>query len=346
MVDLSDRTSWQFAAGGRGRDYTDLLVDWDVIILGPGRHGPYEENRRAYQGHNAVVKFYEDMDEGDLVVLRQGTSDVYAVGVIVGPPRYRDVFGDIDGWDLRHSRRMQWLWTYDGSPKSFDSYTFKWGGTLHEGIDSVVQEWIEDLNLEANGNFEPRTLPDEPGDPITTQNIGRYLFDAGVDSNAINELVAEIDELNRIANWYGRSEATPSEHETVSYLVIPLLRALGWTPQKMAVEWKNIDLALFASLPRKPEHLIGAVEAKQWGNSCLTARSQAEQYANEVAGDVCDRLVVTDGNRHGVFVRDDGTFPDRPDAYLNLADPKDQYPIMESEGAQEALRLMSADVRK
>lgn len=139
---------------------------------------------------------------------------------------------------------------------------------------------------------------------------------------------------------------TLTSNAVASYLVIPLLRALGWTPQKMAVEWKNIDLALFASLPRKPEHLIGAVEAKQWGNSCLTARSQAERYANEVAGDVCDWLVVTDGNRYGVLVREDGTFPDRPDAYLNLADPKDLYPVMESEGAQEALRLMSADVRK
>jgi hypothetical protein len=65
--------------------------------------------------------------------------------------------------------------------------------------------------------------------------------------------------------------------------------------------------------------------------------------ASEVAAGPCERLAVTDGNRYGVFVRDGDDFPDRPDAYLNLADPKDGYPVMESNGAQEALRMMSAD---
>lgn len=343
MMELSSRTIWQFAAGGRGRDYGDLLIDWDVIILGPGRHGPFADNRDLYEGQSDVLKFYEDVEEGDLVVLRMGTSEVYAVGIVAGSAQYRDIFGDIDGWDLRHSRRVRWLWTYDGEPKSFESYTLDWGQTLNEGVDAQVEEWIEDLNLDADPDFNLRPLPDQPGQPISTQDISRYLFDAGVDSNAINQLIEEIDELNRIASWYSRSEASPSEHETVSYLVIPLLRALGWTPQKMAVEWENIDLALFSALPRESGQLIGAVEAKQWQSSCLSARSQAERYANEVADETCERLVVTDGNRYGVFVRDQETFPDRPDAYLNLADPKDRYPIMESDGAPEALRLMSAD---
>jgi hypothetical protein len=342
-MDFSNSTIWQFAAGGKGRDYGDLLIDWDVIILGPGRHGPFSKNRDAYQGKHDVVKFYEEMEEGDLIVLRMGTSDVYALGIVAGPARYRDIFGDIDGWDLRHSRRVKWLWTHDGEQKSFESYTLDWGQTIHKGVDSEVEEWIDSLPLKGGTDRELRTLPGESGQPISMQDIGRYLFDSGVDSNAINDLIEEIDELNRIANWYARSEASPSEHETVSYLVIPLLRALGWTPQKMAVEWEKIDLALFSGLPREPERLIGAVEAKQWRNSCLSARSQAERYANEVAAESCERLVVTDGNRYGVFVRDGDDFPDRPDAYLNLADPKDGYPVMESEGAQEALRLMSAD---
>ena len=344
-------TIWHFAAGGKGRNYSDLLIEWDVIVLGPGRLGSWKDNRSAYDESGIsstkvgeIRRFYEEIDYGDLVVLRRKTSNVYAVGEVVGEAKCLEAFADVDGWDLQHTRRVRWLWTCNGGPKSFDTYTFEWGSTLHKGVKGEISEWIETLNLEANADRELQDLPQESGQEISTQDIGRHLFDAGVDANAINDLIEEIDELNRIARWYSRSAATPSEHETVAYLIIPLLRALGWTPQKMAVEWERMDLALFDRLPRTENHLIATVEAKKWGRSCLSARSQAERYATEVAEDTCRRLVVTDGNRYGVFVRDDdGNFPDRPDAYLNLADPKDAYPIMHSKGAQHALRLMSSD---
>jgi hypothetical protein len=83
--------------------------------------------------------------------------------------------------------------------------------------------------------------------------ISEYLFDQGVASASITNLLDEMGELIRIAKWYRRS-TKPSEHETVAYLVVPLLRALGWTPQRMAVEWNHVDLALFERLPRTDDH--------------------------------------------------------------------------------------------
>lgn len=88
----------------------------------------------------------------------------------------------------------------------------------------------------------------------------------------------------RIAGWYGRTEIQPSERETVAYLVVPLLRSLGWTPQRMAIEWNRIDVALFDALPRQDDNLVAAVEAKKNGGEralrrapkCLaTLRSQS-----------------------------------------------------------------------
>ena len=72
----------------------------------------------------------------------------------------------------------------------------------------------------------------------------------------------------------------PSEFETVAYLVVPLLRHLGWTPQRMAVEWNRIDVALFDAMPRANDNLAVAVEAKKRDDSCLSARGQAEGYAS------------------------------------------------------------------
>ena len=105
----------------------------------------------------------------------------------------------------------------------------------------------------------------------------------------------------------------PSEHETVAYLVVPLLRALGWTPQRMAVEWNHVDLALFNQLPRRDESLRVVVEAKKMDNSCLTAMSQAMSYAQGKSG--CHRLIVTDGLRYGVYIRGQEVF--NLYAYLN-----------------------------
>ncbi len=135
----------------------------------------------------------------------------------------------------------------------------------------------------------------------------------------------------------------PSEFETVAYLVVPLLRHLGWTPQRMAVEWKRIDVALFDAMPRADENLAVAVEAKKRDNSCLSAKGQAESYASLKGREGCKRLIVTDGIRYGVYVRGPDGFPDAPTAYLNLNRMMQTYPILGCLGAADALRLMAAD---
>ena len=154
--------------------------------------------------------------------------------------------------------------------------------------------------------------------------------------------IDEIDELVRIARWY-QITANPSEFETIAYLVVPLLRTLGWTPQKMAIEWKKIDVALFSKLPRGEENLSVVVEAKPKDWSCLTAKSQAQNYVEQVGMASCKRLIVTDGLRYGVYLRKDGVFESNPTAYLNLTNLRLKYPILHCSGAKEALLMMSAD---
>ena len=204
-------------------------------------------------------------------------------------------------------------------PKRFSAYALKWGSTTQTLGTGKVREWLEGLSIPAETHDNsPRELPEASVD-VSVEAISESLFAKGVASGAINALTSQMGELVRIARWYTLDGAHyPSEHETVAYLVIPLLRTLGWTPQKMAVEWNRVDVALFSALPRCDDELAVVVEAKRMRNSCLTALSQAESYAESRPG--CTRLIVTDGVRYGVYVKGPRGF--ELHSYLNLTRPR------------------------
>jgi hypothetical protein len=85
------------------------------------------------------------------------------------------------------------------------------------------------------------------------------------------------------------------------------------------------------------------VETKKKDLSCLTARSQAKDYAEKHGGPSCKRLIVSDGLRYGIYLKDGGEFREKPEAYLNLTRMREDYPLLECKGVREALLLMSAD---
>jgi hypothetical protein len=352
-VDIQDKTIWQVAAGDTDRNFVDLCLKWDVILNGPGSEGQWPECRDALRdewelsGHKLsdLRRFCEDIKEGHLIVLRLGTAAIYGVGIVDGQYLWHPEFGDIDGWDLQHVRRVRWLWKYDREPQQFDTYTLKLGSTTQQLESPAVRKWLASLAIDEGAYARPIAELPAPTGEARIDEISEYLFDHGVANNAIEMLIAEIGELVRIAKWYQKT-GSPSESETIAYLVLPLLRALGWTPQKMAVEWQSVDVVLFHSLPRSDENIAAVVEAKSKDRSCLSAKSQAQYYAEQAKRDTCQRLIVTDGLRYGVYVKENGVFPESPLAYLNLTDMRASYPILECQGALEAFLLMSADWKR
>ena len=345
---------WQVAAGDTDRNYVDLCLTWGVILNGPAANGPWiptssEESPRndglSSRKNTDLWRFCEEMKEGDFVVLRLGTHSVYGVGQVVGDYEHIEEFNDVDGWDIGHVRRVRWFWRYEDSPKEFDTYTLKLGDTTQILNSPVVESWLESLEIpeaERSRNLDDlRTCNDAN---VSVDDISEYLFNKGVSSNSISNLVDEIGEFIRIANWYYQAE-TPSENETINYLVVPLLRALGWTPQRMAIEWNRMDVALFSRLPREKDYLSAIVEAKKMGSSCLSALAQARSYALEERS--CGRLIVTDGLRYGVFTRKDCESSEEAEfslyAYLNLTRLRKKYPLYDCKGAQDALLAMAPE---
>jgi len=345
-MDISGKTIWQQAAGDTDRNYGDLCLKWDVILNGPGNAGPWPTHQGDFLagGMSArkatdIKRFSEQMQDGDFVVLRTGTASVHGVGQVVGPYEWCDEFGDVDGWDLQHVRRVRWLWRSEGDPQVFDAYSMKRGDTTQKLGSGAVADWLAQLNVSKDAWTRPlASLPGKAA-AVTVEDISEFLFDHGVASASITALLGEIGELTRIAKWYQRSDM-PSEHETVAYLVVPLLRALGWTPQRMAVEWNHVDVALFELLPRVDKSLRVVVEAKKMDSSCLSAASQAMSYAQPRPQ--CHRLIVTDGMRYGVYVRIEAK-PFKLHAYMNLARLRDAYPVYDCGGAEDALLAMAPE---
>jgi hypothetical protein len=347
-MDITGKTIWQQASGDTDRDYSDICIKWGVILNGPGEDGPWPDSKKVLQKTRKqkkitdIWRFSEEVKDGDLVVLRTGTRTVPAVGQVVGGYEWHDGYGDIDGWDLQHVRRVRWLWKDLHTPKTFGTYALKMGDTTQKLNDGPVKKWLSSLEVTEDAYTHPLpVLPEwREQKEIPISEISEFLFDKGVASASISNLVNEIDELRRIAKWYQRSKMGPSEHETVAYLVVPLLRALGWTPQRMAVEWKHVDLALFEQLPRDERSLQVVVEAKKMNYSCLTARSQAEAYADGKSR--CHRLIVTDGLRYGVFVREEGE-KFQLFAYMNLTRLRPDCIVYGCKGAKEALLAMAPE---
>ena len=129
-------------------------------------------------------------------------------------------------------RRVRWLWKNIDKPKTFETYTLKLGDTTQSfkqrGDAPKAYEWLENLKV-ADDAYDhiPVELPSGIDNDVDINDISEYLFGKGVASSSISDLMNEIGEFVRIANWYRNTNEKPSEHETVTYLVIPLLRALG-----------------------------------------------------------------------------------------------------------------------
>lgn len=365
-MNLEGRTVWQQASGNTERDYADLCLklgvilngydanavpsipDWPVEpgisrVLASGTIQAIEQLLVSKRKKSDLVRFCHTLKSGDMVVLRRGTSQVLGVGWIDGTYFSDENFGDIDGWNLPLARRVSWFWTANDGPKYFETYDLKQGDTTqHLKRNGDVWRWLESLpepNPFRETDRSPQRFPNQK--EIGLEAISDYLFDRGIASGSIRGLLDQMGELERIARWYQRTRQPPSESETVAYLVVPLLRVLGWTPQKMAVEWHHVDVALFSNLPRSNDSLRVVVEVKKMDASCLTAESQAKRYA--VGKAQCDRLILTDGLRYAVHTRKDtGNF--KLAAYLNLTRMRDSYPALDCKGAQEALLLMAPEL--
>ena len=244
---------WQVSGGPLNRDYTDLFIRHGVALIGPGDAGPYDPRAPA-AAENVVGRFATELQAGDVLVLRKGLASIGAVGIAAGAYQYLPQFDDVNGWDLQHARRVRWyalpdLYTFDTSV--FGANAPRFARTNHPAVVDYALRFVNS----PPDHWKTAPLPALPPEAPPLEVVPAWL----------QPLLAQVQDL---IPCYQNSAAfgdRPGENELIVHYVVPLLRALGWPVEQIAVQWRCVDVCVFSKLPRVPENIRFLIEAKRLG---------------------------------------------------------------------------------
>lgn len=298
------RATWQIAGGPTSRSYADLFLRHGVALIGPGDAGPWRPGRYEDDTESGFIRrFATEVKPGDVFLLRTAMATVRAVGVVADDYLYLNQFDDVNGWDLQHARRVHWC----RLPQDYTFASQVFGGNPTRFSRTWADEAIDYAHRFLNSpptHWQSAPLPSLPAEDPPLEQVPGYL----------SRLVAEIHDLAPLYSDPPAFGEQPTEDELVGHFVLPFFRALGWPPERIAVKWRRIDVALFTGLPRTPQSCQFVIEAKRVGAGVEGALDQAKGYVEALG--VPRDIVVTDGIRYRMYHCGNGF---APVAYANLA---------------------------
>lgn len=310
---------WQIAAGEGTRDYAEVFTKFGVMFVGPGDPGPFQENRDKYASPPFIASFAESVALDDIVILKRPYKrrwEIVAVGCVTGEYEHLDLFSDVEGWDLQHCRKVDWRLPNDR--------TFVQGltrGTLKRLHLEALKDMAIQI-LEAGSSAKAAPLPAPPR-KISDEELVERLVDSGLRPADAETVIQTIWRVRRLARWYRDHGKHVGEHETRTFLIVPVILALGWSEQKIKIEWKNLDVAFFREIyGHKNNPCIMILESKRMWEGLSYATSQIENYAKKFPE--CSRLVVSDGICYRLYEKKDDSW--KWTAYLNLLKLRDRHP--------------------
>jgi hypothetical protein len=300
----SSHAVWQISGGPGSRAYAEVFLRHGVALIGPGDAGPWRPERDDDEFEGSFVRrFASEVKSGDVFLLRTGIATIAAVGLVCGDYLYVNAFDDVNGWDLQHARRVHWC----RLPEAHSFRTAVFGANPPRYSRLWTEEVLDYARRFLNSpptHWQTAALPELPAEEPLLEDV----------PNAIQGLVAKAADLLPLIYDRRSFGDQPSEDELIMHFVVPFLRALGWPPERIAVKWRYIDVAVFRDLPRTPENCHLVIEAKRLGAGVEGALEQAKGYV-EALGVLRD-VIVTDGIRYRMYAGERGF---APVAYANLA---------------------------
>ncbi len=289
MTVTDARTVWQISAGPPSRTYAETFLRYAVGLIGPGDAGEWRPERSDEEFEGSFVRrFANEVQTGDSILLRTGLSKILAVGLVASPYQYLSAFDDVNGWDLQHGRRIRW----SELPSEYDFGSSVFGANPPR-LSTVQDKDMIDYALRYVGSpptdWQHADLPGLPEEEPPLVEVPGELMD----------IVAEVQDLHPLMWDSDAFGEHPTEDELVARFVVPLLRALGWPPECIAVKWRYIDVAVFRKLPRAPENCQLVIEAKRLGAGVEGALEQAKGYVTALGLPV--DVAVTDGVRYRMY---------------------------------------------
>jgi len=290
--------------------------------------------------------YYWRATPGDRVLLKRGLSEIRAVGVVVTRDGKHNGCGDkewlrdFEGWDLPAYCCVDWH--VPQSPLSVSGLTRATiQNTRKSDIIKAAEQVLED-HAASNIEVEPKRTR-----RVEDEEIVEFLIGQGLRISAAEELTTTFRRIRRLANYYYDGPAKWEEireHETRTFLIVPLLLALGWPEQSIKIEQPvaggRVDLALFnGPFAGVPNESVALIETKGFAQGLSYAPDQVRDYARHFPK--CQVIFVSNGYCYKAYRRTADGFSSEPSAYLNIRDPRDAYPLNpEIPGALELLRLL------
>lgn len=313
---------WQVAAGEGARDYSSVFLQFGIMLIGTGDPGPYFSNKEYYKGYRdwraKVVRFAEKVTKGDIVVLKRPHKrewQIRAVGTVTGDYEYLERFDDVEGWGLQHCRRVEWVCPKEKVlTKGLSLGTFK--GINNREVLNKAREVLEEGEKQ-----EVRETP-SAARTISDEDLVEGLIENGLRPADSERVVETVWRVRRLGRWYAHYGRDLSEHETRTFLITPLLLALGWSEQRVKIEWKNIDVAFFREIYKRGDEPCMILESKRMREGLRYAEGQAKRYAKLYPR--CLRLIVSDGICYRLYEKEDNGWVWK--AYMNLLKLKDPHP--------------------
>ena len=310
--------------------------------MGSGNLGSFSEHPENYEGkkdwRRKIVTLAKSMDCGDVVVMKKrwGTKgEIVAAGRVTSDYEWFEPFDDVEGWDLRHGRRVEWVKPV--SPIPVDGLA---RGTISRVYKSNPKNAAERLLNEGEGTpVEKKDIP-PPANSISEEHLVGSLIENGLRPADAEAVIRAIWHVRRLAGWYLFHGRDLSEHEIRTFLIVPILLALGWSEQRIKIEWNHTDISLFSEVFRKsvkPGDPRIILESKRMGMGLEHAERQVQRYAKAFPD--CNMLVTSSGARYDLYRKkadqkwDASNMKDRHlSASLNLFILKDRHPYLERVG--------------
>ena len=324
---------WQIAAGSHGRDYSEYFLKYGIACVGEC----FNETR-------------EQVENGDVVILKVGKT-IKAAGIVVerngkhGGCHDKEWVKDFDGWDLSSYCYVDWKKAPDDVYR--ESLTRATISRVGPENIPIITEAKHILATETS--FQPEPTEPEPVKAVTDEEILKALIKAGLGPSSADEVTNTISRIRLLADYYYHNQEWEDvrEHETRTFLVVPLLLALGWSQQQIKIELpagnrNRVDIACFrGSYQRNKEDCVAIIETKSFSSGLDYAGDQGTNYAENFPS--CKAVITTNGYCYRIYKKnqDAGKFDEEPHAYMNLLKPKDKYPLRpDIEGALEAIKWL------
>ncbi len=329
---------WQVEAGSFGRDYSEAFLRYGIAFGGE------------------IANQIDGVQVGHRIVLKRGRAVIQAVGVVLDRGGRCNGHGDkdwllqFDGWKLPDYCFVEWHRPTEPvqlAAMGLDRRTFVRLNNV--AIQEAAEKILSDCPIPLEIDPEPRLTK-----RVTTEEILDFLVAEGLSIGAAEDFTFALNRIVRLASYYtGQCWWTDvREHETRTFLNVPLLLALGWSEQQIKIELPNpagrIDISCFAR-PHRRDHArkenitdcVLLIEGKGLSSGLDFATEQAHVYARHFPS--CRVAAVSNGYCYKTYERSsDGSFSTKPTAYTNLLDPRDRYPLdpAEVDGTLAVLKML------